>query len=127
MKINPTWKADPFEPTLVGRGGGEVSMKSYHRSSLECPLELEVIVPSVPPKVKQTILVVGLLRLWKLESIFKNQNFDFFCNCQLHNMLKISCVRNFKYFWLVNKKKFKLNPLLAQLLYYQYFLKKSSN
>ena len=62
MNINPTWKADPFEPTLVGRGGGEVSMKSYHRSSLECPLELEVIVPSVPPKVF-TILVVGLLRL----------------------------------------------------------------
>ena len=48
------WKADPgpLEPTLVGRGGGELSelggwsMKSYHRSSQLWLLEVEVSVPA---------------------------------------------------------------------------------
>ena len=47
------WNAEDLEPILVGNGGGELSVdggwsiKSYHLSSLECPLVEEVIVPSV--------------------------------------------------------------------------------
>ena len=53
--LDTVWKADtgPLEPTLVGRGGGELSeelggwsMKSYHRSSQLWPLEVEVRVPA---------------------------------------------------------------------------------
>ena len=53
--LETVWKAetDPLEPTLVGRGGGELSeelggwsMKSYHRSSQLWPLEVEVRVPA---------------------------------------------------------------------------------
>ena len=53
--LETVWKADtgPLEPTLVGRGGGELSeelggwsMKSYHRSSQLWLLEVEVKVPA---------------------------------------------------------------------------------